>query len=105
MKLERERDIPAFKGKTWRERIALRDRAKERDHSIIWVRILVSLFTFAPISALSHWLGVRLFPHRPFTALVVIFFVLSYPAFTFLYALFITPRIRRALESDAKPSA
>jgi hypothetical protein len=86
MKLERERDIPAFKGKTWRERIALRDRAKERDHSIIWVRILVSLLTFAPISA-------------------VIFFVLSYPAFTFLYALFITPRIRRALESDAKPSA
>ncbi len=105
MKLERERDIPAFKGKSWRGRIALRSLARERDHSITWVQTLICLLTIAPILALSHWLGVRLFPGRPFTAFVVIYFVLSYPVFTLLYALFVTPRVRKALESDAKPSA
>jgi hypothetical protein len=53
MKLEREKDIPAFKGKSWRERIALRTLAKERDLSIIRLQILIFLFTSAPLLALS----------------------------------------------------
>jgi hypothetical protein len=105
MKLERERDIPAFKGKSWRERMALRDRAKERDHSIFWLQMLCGLVIFAPIIAFSHWLGVRLFPHSSFLAFVAIYFGLSYPAITVFDGLFITPRIRRALELDSKPAA
>ena len=105
MKLERERDIPAFKGKTWRERIALRDRARERDHWIFWIQTLVCLFAITPILGLSHWLGVRFFPRWPFTAFAVIYFVLSYPVFTLLNALLVTPRIRKALESGVEPSA
>jgi hypothetical protein len=105
MKIERERDIPAFKGKSWRERIALRDQAKELDHWIIWVQILICFFTYAPILDLSHWPGMELFPHRPFTAFVIIYLVLTYPVFTLLCAVFVTPRIRKALESDVEPSA
>ena len=105
MKLEREKDIPAFKGKTWQERVALRDRAKERDHSIIWRQILIFVFAITPILPLSHWLAVQFFPHRAFTAFVVIYLILAYPVFAFLRALFITPRIRKALESDVESSA
>ena len=104
MKLEWERDIPAFKGKTWRERIALRDRAKDLDHWIIWIQILVCI-PYAPILVLSHELAARFFPHRPTTAFVVIYAALGYPIFTLLYALFVTPRIRKALESEVEPSA
>ena len=105
MKLERERDIPAFKGKTWRERIALRDRAKERDRSIIWRQILICVFTIAPILILAHWLGMHFFPHWSFIAFALIYFVLAYPVFALSYALFIIPRIRKALESDVESSA
>jgi polyferredoxin len=105
MKLERERDIPAFKGKTRRECIALRDRAKERDHWIIWLHIVICFFTVVPTLGWSRWLGVQFFPHHPFTAFVVIYFLLVYLVFTLLYALFITPRIRKALEPDVEPSA
>jgi hypothetical protein len=105
MKLEREKDIPAFKGKTWRERIALRDRAKERDHRIIWIQILISIFAFTPFLALSHWLGAQFFPHHSFAAFFIMYVVLSYPVFALLYALFVTPRIRKALETDVESSA
>jgi hypothetical protein len=48
---------------------------------------------------------VQFFPHRAFTAFVVIYLILAYPVFAFLRALFITPRIRKALESDVESSA
>ena len=104
MRLERERDIPAFIWKTWRERIALRDRAKKRDHWIIWIQALTCL-TIAPILALSHWLGVHLFPDWAFIACITIYIVLSYPVYTVFCALFVTPRIRKALESEVERSA
>jgi len=104
MKLERERDIPAFKGKTWRQRIALRSRAKERDRSIIWHQMLINASTIAPLLALSHWLAVQFFQQQRFTVFVVSYLVLTYPVLMILNVLFITPKIRKALESDIPSS-
>jgi hypothetical protein len=101
MKLERERDIPAFKGKSWRERIALRNQAKERDSWIVPLQLLVYFLCVVPPFALPAWLGFRISS----LALFIIYMVVSLPIYMLFYALFITPRIRRALESDAKPSA
>jgi hypothetical protein len=101
MKLEREKDIPAFQGKTWRERIELRSRARQRDRTIIWLQCLMGILA-VPILALSHWLTHRYSSLLPF---IVVYMVLACLIFTLYHSLFITPRIRRALESDAKPSA
>jgi hypothetical protein len=98
MRFERERDIPAFKGKNWRERIALRNLAKQRDPSIIWRRTLIFFSAAVSILVLSQF-----FPHRPFAAFVYV--VLLHSILTLLDAVFITPKIRKALESDAIPSA
>ena len=104
MKLERERDIPAFKGTTWRQRMVLRSQAKERDHSIIWIQCLFGLLAL-PILGVSHWLVSEYLPHPSFLMFFGIYMVFAYPIFSLFYSLFITPRIRKALESDAKPSA
>jgi hypothetical protein len=103
MKFERERDIPAFKGTTWRERTALRRRAKERDRSIVCL-LSLSGFFFLPPLVLAHWLMSRVGP-QSFLAFIVLELVLTYLLLTLFYGLFITPRIRKALESDAKSSA
>jgi hypothetical protein len=104
MKLERERDIPAFKGKTWRERMVLRSQAKERDHFIIWIQCLSGVLA-VPILALSHWIVSEYAPHTSLLLFFGIYMIIAYPLFTLFYGFFITPRIRRALDSDAKPSA
>jgi hypothetical protein len=101
MKLERERDIPAFKGKSWRERMVLRHQAEERDPWILRLRFLIYLLCFLPPFILPAWLGFRVSS----LALFAVYMVLSLPISILFYALVITPRIRRALESDAKPSA
>jgi len=104
MKLERERDIPAFKGKSWRERWGLRMKASERD---LWIHGLSSLglfLIFAPTVMLANWFGHRFFPHQVLLAKIG-FIVLLSPVYMLFQSLFITPRIRKALESDAKPSA
>ena len=101
MKLERERDIQAFKGKGWRERMALRNQAEERDPSILRLRLLIYFVCFVPPFALSAWLGIRLSS----LALFSIYMALSFPIYMLLYALLITPRIRRALEPEPKASA
>jgi hypothetical protein len=101
MKLERERDIPAFKGKGWRERLTLRNQASERDPGILRLQLLIYLLCFLPPLALPAWLGSRVSS----LALFAIYMAFSVPLSILLRALFITPRIRRALESEAKPSA
>jgi fatty acid desaturase len=101
MKLERERDIPAFQGKNWRERVVLRHQAEERDPWILRLRLLIYFLCFMPTLSLAAWLGFG----RSWLALFVICMVFSLPVSILLEAMFVTPRIRRALESDAKPSA
>ena len=104
MKLERERDIPVFKGTTWRQRKVLRRQAKERDHSIIHIQCLSGLLA-APVLAVSHWLVSEYVPHPSFLMYFGIYMVFAYPLFSLFNSLFIIPRIRKALELNAKPSA
>jgi hypothetical protein len=104
MKLERSRDIPAFKGKNWRERWALFNQAIERDPWIIGLRSLGFFLIFAPAVMLASWLANRFSPHQFWLAYVGII-VLLYPVYWLFESLFITPRIRRALESGVKPMA
>jgi len=103
MKLEREKDIPAFQGKSWWERIALRNIAEGRDPYITWIRWTIGIIGFVPAFLLARWLGPRFFPHHSFTAFIVIVLVLAYSIVYSLNALFVTPRIRKAMESEVKP--
>jgi hypothetical protein len=103
MKFEREKDIPAFKGKNWRERMALRYAARGRDPYIAWISTLIGIISFVPSFLLARWVGPRFFPHHWYTAFVVIYLVLAYSILYSLKALFVTPRIRKATESEAKP--
>jgi hypothetical protein len=104
MRFEREKDIPAFQGKTWRQRMVLRSQAKERDHSIIWLQCLSGAL-MAPVIALAYWLMSRFAPHTSFLVFFVVYTIMAYPLLTLFYGLFITPRIRKAFESDARRSA
>jgi hypothetical protein len=104
MKLERERDIPAFKGKNWRERMILRNQAEERDPMILRLRFLNYFLIVMPILDLSQWLGDSFFPHSRLLASIVIYVVFGLPIFMLFYSLCIIPRIRKALE-DTKSSA
>jgi hypothetical protein len=104
MKFERERNIPAFKGKTWRERMALRDRATELDRSIGLLRLLCGVL-MGLIFALTIFLMRRIAPHASLYVGDLIFAVLASLFAIGFYGLFITPKIRRALDSNAKPSA
>ena len=97
--IERERDIPAFQGTTWRERVALRHRAEKKDHSIIWLYFLCPV-PLGPTLGLSLWLAFQ------FTTTIWAFVLawaicsaVGVPYIILFYSLFITPRVRRALES------
>jgi hypothetical protein len=104
MKLERERDIPAFKGKSWRERWGLRNQAEERDPWILRLKLLLYFLILSPTCMLAVWFADRFFPHQFFLVSFGIVVLLS-PIHQLFYSLYITPRIRRALESEVKPSA
>jgi hypothetical protein len=104
MKFERERDIPALKGKTWRERMALRDRASERDRSIYLLRLVCGV-GIGLIFASTMYLMRRLVPHVSLFVVDLVFAALAYVFAIVFYGLFITPRIRRALEPHEKSSA
>jgi hypothetical protein len=47
MKLEREKDIPTFQGKSWKERVALRYIARGRDPYIYWIQGTIGVLTFS----------------------------------------------------------
>jgi len=103
MKLERERNIPAFQNTSWRERIALRRLAQGRDPSIIWLYFPCGIFTGACLP-LARWIlsalngEVRLLPWMALYALMGI------PVAGLFRAAFITPRIRHALEPRERPA-
>jgi len=103
MKFERERDIPAFKGKTWRERMALRDQAAERDRYIYLLRLLCGV-GIGLILASTIYLMRRLAPHASLYVSDLVFAGLASVFGVVFYGFFITPRIRRALVSREKPS-
>jgi len=96
MKFERERNIPAFRGKNWRARMTLRNQAMERDPWILRVRFLMYLLCFMPSVALPACLGFRISSLE----LLVVYMVVSLPIYLLFSALFITPRIRKVLESE-----
>ena len=96
MRFERERDIPAFRGATWRERGTLRKKAYTYDRSIfclmcIW-NVLNASFIF-PSKWLVHHFTTVVLPWIP------VYLALSIPFGVVFWGLFVTPRIRRALES------
>jgi hypothetical protein len=93
MKLERERDIPAFKGKNWREKIALRRAAEEFDPWILRLKMLIYFLVYVPIMYLSIWLAYRYFPHFRFLAAMAIVIALGLPISMVFYSLLIVPRI------------
>ena len=96
MKFERERNIPAFGGKNWRARMTLRNQAMERDPWILRVRFLMFFLCFMPPFALPAWLGFRISALE----MLVVYIVVSLPIYILFSALFITPRIRKVLESE-----
>jgi hypothetical protein len=109
MKLEREKDIPAFKGKSWRERWVLHNQARERDPWIFGLRLLGFFLILAPTAMLANWLGHRFFPHHSFLAVFgvvfCIYIVLGLAPYMLFNSLFIVPRIRRVLESNIQTAA
>ena len=103
MRFEREKDIPAFKNKNWQEKIELRDQAQDRDGAILWLEAVSFAVCLVAFSSL-YWIA-RLCLHlSPFVGLFVSAMLYSCVAGLFR-GLFITPRIRKALESDAQSSA
>jgi polyferredoxin len=104
MKLERERDIVAFKGKNWREKSVLRAKAEERDPWILRLKMLKYFLVFMPIWSLSMWLVSQFFPHFPFLATLTTLIIVGWPIDMVLYALLIVPRIRRALDTNTQPA-
>ena len=106
MKFERERDIPAFKGKNWREKYALQIQAEERDPWILRLRLLIYFLVFAPIILVLTLLANQLFPHFPlFATMPATIVVVGLPIDMALYSLFIVPRIRTALDSNSQAMA
>jgi hypothetical protein len=104
MRFEREGDIPAFKDKTWRERIALRRLAAERDRVIGWLRILCGIgmgLIFVATMTLMRWFD----SHASLYVGDLVFAVSASIFAIAFYGFFITPRIHRALASDEDPSA
>lgn len=98
MKFEREKDIEAFRNKTRDERRTLRREARRRDPTIVWLAVLGGGLTGAwfPI---SRWLLSLLIPHPGFLLSSLVYFAIGVPFYVAFYSLFITPRIRRALNA------
>jgi hypothetical protein len=98
MKFERERDISAFHGKSWRARMVLRKEAELRDSSIIlfeWVSIAVAMFVIFPS---AEWAMRHIAPQSSFLARSAVSVVPICVALALFRGLFIVPRIRRALK-------
>ena len=103
MKFEREKDIPAFKGKKGREKVALFKQAMERDPWILRLQILICFSLFPPISLLSIWFVDQFYPHFLWLAIIPNV-VVGCPIFATFNSLFIVPRIRRALDPHTEPA-
>ncbi len=97
MKLELERDIPAFRGKTWRQRLTLRREACRRDRWIMGLSLL-SAFLAWWFFPLSNWLLHRLGSDSSLLLFLAMSLSFMLSSMWLFHALFITPRIRKALE-------
>lgn len=105
MKFEREKDIAAFKGKNLREKWVLRNKAEDRDPWILRLKFLRIFLIFMPLFAISIQLADHYFHHHFLLAYSAIILLLILPLDTLFYGFFITPRIRRALDSGAPLAA
>jgi len=104
MRFEREKDIPAFREADWHQRVALRRRARQRDHSIIWLSGLCGGLT-ALFLPLSRWTVQLLIGRVELLAWIGLYAVLAFLFGYFFYGVVITPRVRKALEIDEKSVA
>ena len=74
MKFERQRDIAAFRNKTFKERMALQREARRRDPAILWLLLLGGAFLDAWLPILS-WLA----PGLGLLVAMLLYFVLAVP--------------------------
>lgn len=105
MRFEPEKDIEAFKGRNWREKWVLQNRARERDPWILRLQLLISVLIFGPIMSASFWVASHFFSHFQLLAAIVIGIIVACPIDMALGSFFIVPRIRRALDSDKRTDA
>ncbi len=105
MRLEREKNIAAFRGKNWREKWALRNQAQERDPWILRLKMLRVFLVWMPILALSTWLTDQFFSHFQFLATFSFIIIFGLPIDMVFYSLLIVPRIRKALDFPSQPTA
>ena len=101
MKLEREKDIPAFQGKSRSERSTLRREAFARDRSLVWISCLGGAM-MGPILALSGWVARHFGLQSSWLPFIGIYLALAIPFLMLFRSLFITPRVRKALEAHEK---
>jgi hypothetical protein len=99
MRFEREKDIAAFQGKNWREKWVLHRQAEERDPWIMRLRLLIHFFIFAPVVVSSCFFADWFFPHHQFLMMPTSIIVVGWPMDMIFHALFIVPRIRKALDA------
>lgn len=99
MKIESEKDIPALRGKTWKQRAELRRQAQRNDPAILWLWV-VNVMLQIPILALSRWLLGWLALQPPFWAVSCLFLGLGFPVAWLFHGFFIVPRVRKALKQD-----
>ena len=98
MKLERDRTIPAFRDKSWRERAALRREACRRDRYIGGLSML-SVFLAWWVFPLSNWLLKRFGSDSSLLLFLAVSIAMMISFLWLFHALLIAPRVQRALES------
>lgn len=104
MKFEREKDIPVFKGKNWREKAALLNQAEKRDPWILRLRVFRPFCFFSPVVMMSFLDDKHVFRDHFWMGLAALIFLMTFLDILF-YGFFITPRVRKALESDIRLTA
>jgi hypothetical protein len=98
MRFEREKSIPALRGADWSGRIALRREAEKRDPAIRWISYAgVPLWVL--LLVISNRLLLWLAPSAGLLSWGALYFAMAIPLQFVLKGLFITPRVRRALDS------
>jgi hypothetical protein len=99
MKLIFERDIPEFKGKTWRERYALRQQAVNLDWRIRVRRVLIGPLAFVPLFTVLMLLAQRhVLPSLGWV--FAIYVAIGFPLLMLFRALWVNPLIKNALQNQ-----
>ena len=95
MTFERERDIPKLRSGTYRDRHALRERARTEDPTIRQLEVLGMVLT-GFVFLITEWI-VRAMETDSLLIWFCVFGVLLYPLTVLYRGFFIIPRIRRVL--------